>query len=136
MNVLVVEDEALLRELMSTIIKGLGHDVTEAGRSDEAIRLLNSNSFNVVVTDNDMPRTENDRVHINEGLTIIESARSLSSPPYVIFMSGRVACDPQLADTARALGACEILPKPFYMEELRAMLNRIEINRTMEVVPV
>lgn len=136
MNVLVVEDESVLRELVAAIIKGLGHEVTEAENSDEAIRLLKSNSFHVVVTDNDMPRTKNDKVHINEGLAIIESVRSSSNPPYVIFTSGRVACDRQLADTARALGACEILPKPFYVEELRAILARIETHRMMETVPI
>src|SRR2546427_12052149 len=50
-RVLVVDDERSMRELLAIMLKQAGHDVTVAGGGEAAIRALQSNTFDLVMTD-------------------------------------------------------------------------------------
>src|SRR3989441_12802009 len=50
-RVLVVDDERSMRELLAIMLKQAGHDVTVAGGGEAAIRALQSNTFDLVITD-------------------------------------------------------------------------------------
>lgn len=126
MKTLVVDDQEGIRDLLGSLLKVMnGHDVVKASNAKEAIQLMRTEKFDLVITDNDMDKR-------NDGLLVIETAHSLSSQPQVIWMSGRATCDPELADTARRLGACDILAKPFHPKELHEMIIRVEMNQKLE----
>ncbi len=57
MFVLLVEDEALIREIMAESLADAGYGVIEAGTGDEAIALIrgHAHEFGIVVTDFHMP---------------------------------------------------------------------------------
>lgn len=57
MFVLLVEDEAIIREIMAESLTDAGYGVIEAGTGDEAIALIRSHTheFGIVVTDFHMP---------------------------------------------------------------------------------
>src|SRR2546422_10976652 len=50
-RVLVVDDERSMRELLAIMLKQAGHDVTVADGGEAAIRALQSNTFDLVITD-------------------------------------------------------------------------------------
>ncbi len=128
MKTLVVDDDACISEMLETILRVVyGHDVTEASSSAEAIELIRSENFDLVITDNDMAKQ-------NDGFSVIEFARALPNRPYVIWMSGRVDCNPELADQASSLGACKILAKPFSVKELGMMIRGIEADQKLEII--
>jgi CheY-like chemotaxis protein/anti-sigma regulatory factor (Ser/Thr protein kinase) len=54
-RVLVVDDEPALREVQRRILVRLGHDVTLACDGTEAVAMLESNEFDIVITDIRMP---------------------------------------------------------------------------------
>ena len=54
-RILIVEDEAPLRELFSEAVQALGHAPTGAAQGEEAIRLLAGGTYDLVVSDIRMP---------------------------------------------------------------------------------
>ncbi len=54
-RILVVDDDECIRILFRMLLEGDGHDVRIAGSAAEAIDLLHGNSFDLLVTDLDMP---------------------------------------------------------------------------------
>ena len=59
--ILVVDDDAEMRELVHDVLKDRGHQVTTAGSGQEALKLLAEQDYAVVLTDlrmKGMPGTE------------------------------------------------------------------------------
>ncbi len=81
-RVLVVEDEADLREVMGLVLSGGGYSVQLAADAGEAIALLHSDHFDVVVTDLLMPG--------GGGRRVLDHTRQLPTPPPVIVLTGKV----------------------------------------------
>ncbi|MCE5250228.1 response regulator [bacterium] len=54
-SVLVVDDEDTVRRLIARLLEKMGHTVTEASGSDEALDIMNSRSFDILLTDHKMP---------------------------------------------------------------------------------
>jgi CheY-like chemotaxis protein len=55
-HILVVDDEALLRELMTALLAAAGYIVANVGSGEEALGRLKKERFDLVVTDNQMRR--------------------------------------------------------------------------------
>lgn len=54
-NVLVVEDDPLVRDMIVDILLEAGFDAHEAGRANEGLRTLSEHPIDAVITDIDMP---------------------------------------------------------------------------------
>lgn len=130
MKILVVDDDPFIRQLVSAVLRPLGHTIVEADSFSSAVQLLVIGDIDMVITDNDMINRQ------NEGLEILAYVETiLSRPPVVIWMSGRLSGDPGLGDEAYKLGARAILSKPFTLEELRGLISKIETEMITEVSP-
>lgn len=114
--VLVVDDDADMREVMSGVLEDLGLSVIEAKDGLEAIALVRANpSLCLILSDLKMPRCD--------GLELARAVKELpwpTKPPFVI-VSGY--SDPALG-RAEELNIQSILRKPFRLEELRRLVAR------------
>jgi len=54
-RILVVDDELSMREFLSILLDREGYDVTVAGSADEALRLMETALFDLVLSDVNMP---------------------------------------------------------------------------------
>jgi two-component system, chemotaxis family, chemotaxis protein CheY len=110
-NVLLIDDEMILRQAIALTLRRSGHVVSEAEDGGAASDMLNERPFDVVVTDLHMPEAD--------GTEVIRLAQSLSPRPAIIVISGRVA-DLQATDLLQlfGLGADAVLAKPFAKREL------------------
>lgn len=54
-KILVVDDEAAIRRVLSEILSGSGLDVVSAGCAEEALRLFDDCRFSLTLTDRNMP---------------------------------------------------------------------------------
>lgn len=87
--VLVVEDDAMIRLDVVSIIEDAGIDVIEASNADDAIVLLESRSdITVVFTDIEMPGSMN-------GLRFAFAVRDRWPPVAIIIASGRIRPQPE-----------------------------------------
>lgn len=117
-SILVVEDDAALRRLFEHMLVREGHEVTMAADGAKALRLLETTSFDLVITDLIMPDME--------GLSLLRELRNKTSPPKVIAMSGggRGSATDYL-EMATMLGAAATLAKPFTQQQLTDALKQV-----------
>lgn len=108
MKVLVIEDNADLRNLVRLALEGAGHEVLTATQGQEGLAYLNGHPVDAVVTDLFMPEMD--------GIEVIAALGRQFPGVKIVAMSGRAGVD-YLA-VAKELGAARILRKPFIMDEL------------------
>ena len=122
-KLLVVENEPALLGLLSTLLKGEMHEVTPAKSGEEALVLLEKQSFDLVLSDIRMGKVD--------GMELLRRARELvpSMPVIMLTAYGTVST----AVDALKLGAFDYLTKPFKIDELLHTVRRaLEYNRGMQ----
>jgi DNA-binding response OmpR family regulator len=118
MRILVVEDDAALREGLKTVLERAGHHALVTGDGVEADDRLTNDTFDLVVLDIGLPRMD--------GLTVLRRMRQRKQFTPALILSAR----DQIADRVRGLdlGADDYLSKPFDRSEfearVRALLRR------------
>lgn len=117
-KILLVDDNAELLELAAMFLREADHSVTMAADGKEAMRLVEGNAFDLIITDIVMPE--------KEGLETIRELRRKNPAVKIIAISGggHVAPENYLV-MARMLGAAQSLTKPFSGEELLAAVSRV-----------
>ena len=115
LRVLVVDDEADIREICRTYLEAEAHQVAEASDGEEALQRLASDRFDLILMDVKMPG--------RGGLSVMREmhARSVSTP--VILMTGVVRAAPETSALFPNLIA--VLRKPFRRTELTDALARV-----------
>jgi two-component system NtrC family response regulator len=121
-RILVVEDDPGLRFTVTDTLEEAGFAVRAADNGPEAIRLLEAEAFDVVLTDLRLPG--------KDGLEVLREAREKIPPPSVITMTGYGSIESAVA--AMKLGAEDYLTKPFSMEALLLLLGKVLRVRSLE----
>jgi two-component system response regulator PilR (NtrC family) len=128
-RVLVVDDEAGLREMLRVLLSRAGYDVVVADGQTRAVSILrSSDAFDVVITDLSMPD--------GSGMGVLQEARAFDDATQVIMITA-------YATTAQAVqamreGAYDYIQKPFKNDELLAVVEKacdkraiVDHNRTL-----
>jgi two-component system nitrogen regulation response regulator NtrX len=121
-HILIVDDEAEIRESLGEILKEDGYAVTSTATASEALILLRDASYDVMLLDIWLP----DR----DGLDVLTEVRSLAieSAPEVIIISGHGTIE--TAVRATKLGAFDFLEKPLSIDRTLILLkNAVEARR-------
>ena len=114
LNILLVDDEALVRQGTGAILHDLGHNVLEVDAGGDALGVLRSQPVDILVTDYLMPGMS--------GLELARSARKLRRDLPVLMITGFAdLVDDSASDVSR-------LSKPFHVRELAQAIER-EMNR-------
>ncbi|MBI5418941.1 MAG: sigma-54-dependent Fis family transcriptional regulator [Deltaproteobacteria bacterium] len=121
-RILIVEDDPGLRFTMTDTLEDAGFAVRGADNGAEAIRLLGSEPFDVVLTDLRLPG--------RDGLEVLREARTKFPPPSVITMTGYGSIES--AVEAMKLGAEDYLTKPFSRDEFLLLLAKVLRVRSLE----
>jgi two-component system KDP operon response regulator KdpE len=122
-TVLIVDDEPSIRISLRTILSGLGFAVVEAARGEEAVSLVRTAHFDVVLLDINMP-----------GLGGIEVCRVMrkSAPVLPIVMLTVQGSEDRKVEALDA-GADDYITKPFQLRELIARIRAaVRRNRIPE----
>jgi DNA-binding NtrC family response regulator len=110
--ILIVDDDADVRYLLSLLLKRRGFDVDAVESAASCLERLETTSVCVVVTDVQMPGMS--------GLELCAAVRELHPETVAIVMSG--AASPTLAAAAIDSGAFTFLAKPVNASTLNATL--------------
>lgn len=114
-NVLLVEDEELLRSSLSMFLKKSGLDVTEAEDESGALLSLKGNSYNLVITDLFLSD--------GSGFGIMKYLQECCQDTKCIVITGHASLDSAIK--ALRKGAFDYLLKPFEYVELQAAVERV-----------
>lgn len=116
-TILTVDDSPSIRGMVAFTLKGAGYTVVEAGDGADGLAKARTQSFALVLTDQNMPRMD--------GITLIKSLRAL--PQYrstPILMLTTEAGDAMKAQ-GRAAGATGWLVKPFDPQKLLEVVRKV-----------
>jgi len=117
-HVLVVDDEAVVRNGISKALHTRGMTTELAANGREAQVLLDSHAFNLVILDIRMPDID--------GVEVLKKIRSQHPETGVIMITGYPTID--TAVHCIKLGALDYLVKPFRLDDLDAALNKISFS--------
>ncbi len=122
LQVLVVDDVAINRELLRLLLSHHGHAVHEVGNGEQAVERVASGVIDLVLMDIEIPGID--------GLDATRRIRSLPGVPGrtpVWIVSGHAfACDVEAALTSGANGH---LSKPVCFERLRDVLQQVQAGQ-------
>lgn len=113
-TIMIVDDSASLRQVVSIALKGAGYDVVEACDGKDALSKLNGDKINLIISDVNMPNMD--------GITFVKEAKKLASYKFTpIIMLTTESQEGKKAE-GQAAGAKAWVVKPFKPEQ---MLNAV-----------
>jgi two-component system response regulator AtoC len=121
-SVLIVDDEKHTREGLKQALSE-NYDVAMAASADEAFNLMDTQAYDVILTDLRMPG--------KSGLKVIDRALALANKPAVLMMTAYGNVD--TAVEAMKRGAVDFLTKPVNIERLDVLIRRALKTKTLEV---
>jgi CheY-like chemotaxis protein len=120
MDILVIDDSAVDRYSLTSLLKSLGHQVDQCSESTAAMELIIAKNYAVIFLDVVMPDLD--------GYRLLRTMRlePLTSKSYVVLCSVKKT---QLEITygLERAGANDYLPKPATREQLEKILQRLPI---------
>ena len=115
MRILVVDDEAAMRQIVTRILAQTGHEIVEAENGLAAWESFRRRHFPLVVTDLVMPEMD--------GLDLIRNIRSAGYEAYTYILVLTVVTEPKYVVMSQDAGADDYLSKPIDPLEVLARVK-------------
>ncbi|WP_337270276.1 response regulator [Oryzifoliimicrobium ureilyticus] len=116
-HILTVDDSASIRMTTKIALSGAGYTITEAVDGADGLAKVRSGTFDLIVTDLNMPNMD--------GLTMIENIRKLPNQAGVPIIFLTTESDGDIKARAKAAGATGWLTKPFDPEMLVKIVKKV-----------
>ena len=121
-EVLIIDDEPLMRISISDALKAEGYNVASAATGSEGLKAIKDTSYDVVITDLRLPEVD--------GVQILKTCRQISPQTKVLMITAYGSVD--TAVEAMRIGAYDYITKPFSMDELILTVKRLIALRDLE----
>ena len=122
-RILVVDDEESIREFLDIMLRKEGYDVTCVEDGQKAIDILKKKSFDLVISDLQMPNVT--------GIELLKHCRENYSE--MLFMMITAFGTAESAVEAMKMGAYDYITKPFKIDEVRINIANALRSRNLEV---
>jgi DNA-binding response OmpR family regulator len=117
-RILLIDDDELVRKMLSLTLTHFGHTVIEARNGKEGLRLFPEINADLLITDLVMPE--------KEGFEILMELRKHQPPVKIIVISGGVRGETaSYLKIAKCMGAAKVLAKPFSNEAMIAAIDEL-----------
>ena len=113
-RILIVDDESIVCERLKAFLESDGHRVETLVDPAEAMRRLETEDFDIVISDIRMGEID--------GIQLMEKVFQKSNRTKVIMITGYATLE--LARESLTKGAFDFIAKPFKMKEIRATIKR------------
>lgn len=116
-SILIVDDSASMRQMVTFTLKGAGYDVEEAIDGVDALKKAKIKSFDIVVTDVNMPNMD--------GIVLIKALRALPSYKFtpLLMLTTESTSDKKMQ--GKEAGATGWMVKPFNPDQLLATIKKV-----------
>jgi len=122
MRILIVDDVASIRKTTAVAVQTAGHEAAEAPNGVRALKLLESERFDVCFLDV--------KLGAEDGLALMD--RLLAVAPGMAVVMFTAFANIATAVDAMRRGAFDFIPKPFTPEQVRQVLQKIARTRSLE----
>ncbi len=113
-RILLAEDDEAMRAYLARALERSGYQVATAATGREALDLLESGTFDLLLTDIVMPEMD--------GIELAQKAQAMDPAPKVMFITGFAAVALQAND---AVPEARLLSKPFHLKDLVRQVDSI-----------
>jgi CheY-like chemotaxis protein len=114
-KILVVDDEEALRTVLASELEGEGYQVTSAADGQEAINILGSLAFDLILLDIKMPNVD--------GFEVLKYVKERHPSTKIIMLTG--FADLKNAIESKKLGAEDFVSKPYDLVDLLTTVERV-----------
>lgn len=114
-RILVVDDEEALRVVLSAELEGEGYQVTSAADGQEAINILTTKEFDLILLDIKMPNVD--------GFEVLKFVKERWPQTKVVMLTG--FADLKNAIESKKLGAEDFVSKPYNLVDLLTTVERV-----------
>jgi DNA-binding NtrC family response regulator len=122
-SILIVDDEEIIRESLSFILSKEGYRVVEAANGRIALDRIREDSFDLVLTDLEMPEMK--------GIELLENVGKFSPETLVVIITAYGSIDTAIA--ALRQGAVDYILKPVEFDELLLKVRRLLQARRLKL---
>ncbi len=119
MRLLVIDDDTVFREELSTLLSDWGHQVESVNSAAKALEALSIAEFDAIFSDVRMPRMN--------GIELLRQVRERWPRVFVVMITGYATVE--TAVEAMKLGAFDYLRKPFRSEHVQRIIDLIQEER-------
>jgi len=112
---MVVDDEEALRTVLSAELQGEGYQVASAGDGQEAINILTTQEFDLILLDIKMPNVD--------GFEVLKFVKDRHPKTKVVMLTG--FADLKNAIESKKLGAEDFVSKPYDLVDLLTTVERV-----------
>ena len=116
-TILVVDDSASIRQMVAFTVKSSGYEVVEAVDGMDGLEKARSKNFNLILTDQNMPRMD--------GLALVKSLRALPQYRAVPILMLTTESSDAMKAQGKAAGATGWLVKPFDPQKLIEVVKKV-----------
>jgi two-component system response regulator PilR (NtrC family) len=121
-TILIVDDEKKMRHLLSIMLQRQGHQIEEAGDGVEALEMLKTQTYDMVITDIKMPRMD--------GIALLNKLKEVGIDCPVVFITAFATVDS--AVDAMRRGAADYITKPFDGDRIVLTVERtLNLSRVL-----
>jgi len=113
-KILVVDDERSMRDFLSIMLKREGHDVVAAENGADALKTVQAEIFDLVISDVKMAGVD--------GIEVLKTVKELSPETVVIMITAYATAE--TAVEAMKLGAYDYITKPFKVDEIKLVIQK------------
>lgn len=119
-RILIADDEKNILDTLSDFMEGIGYHVDLAESVDSALALMQTNEYDILLTDKNMPDTGDSK---EGGMRLLKHAKEHSPLTEVIMITGYATVES--AVEAMKLGAFDYVTKPIPLNELKEKIDRV-----------
>jgi DNA-binding NtrC family response regulator len=113
-KILIIDDHKPTLEAMSDVLGSQGYSIVSKSSGKEALKTMQKESFDVILTDLKMPDID--------GMEVLRAVKDMDSQAQVILITAHGSID-NAVEAMRA-GAADYIPKPVKMAELREKVKK------------
>lgn len=124
-EILVIDDEAEIRETVHALLTGQGYSVQTAASGEEALKMIQGSDLALILCDISMPGMS--------GLELLEKLKVLGLPCALVMLTGHFEKDQIIH--ALQLGVVDYITKPFNINDfMNSIPNWIHIGKMLRSV--
>ena len=120
-SVLVVDDMVSMRAIIVALLRSMGfNNITQAENGEKAIKKLSRKSYDLVLSDWDMPGMD--------GLSLLKHVRDEMKLTKLVFLLVTANDSQQKVEAAREAGVNDYIVKPITFQQVQERIERAWIN--------
>jgi len=121
-NILIIDDEAVQRDILTGYLKKKGYKIFSASSGKEGIEIAKNNAVDIILSDYKMPDLN--------GIEVLEQVKKIN--PEISFVIVTAYGTVENAVKAMRLGAFDYISKPIDLDELDLMIERIIEHKNLK----